>query len=214
MLWLFGTYDDILDDHIVVELNYMLQERGCSFYLSKRVEPREIKADQISRWQEAIDSGETIDLIFLGIEDDGLAYMEYGNTAIIRAITGGYLLPFSEYPETEAKERLLSAYPADYWKLCSFQGENYGVSGSLSNFIRRKNYLMLNLDAAEQAGIKVPEKLDILRLDELLRQADEAGVPSLEGMSALDYCGIRNLRSGMYLKDLSPFIVGKTYLCY
>ena len=62
---------------------------------------------------------------------------------------------------------------------------------------------MLNLDAAEQAGIKVPEKLDILRLDELLRQADEAGVPGLEGMSALDYCGIRNLRSGMYLSTVN-----------
>ena len=201
VLWMFGSHDDILDDHIVAELNYILQQRGCSFYLSKRIEPTEVKVAQVSLWQEALDSGEKIDLIFLGREDNGVAYKQYGNTAVIRAITGGYLLPFSEYPETEAKERLLSAYPEDYWRLCSFKGENYGVSNAVSRyFIQRKWYLMLNLDAAEQAGIEVPEKLDVLNLDDLLMQAADAGIPGMEGMDELAYCGIEPLRSGLYVK--------------
>ncbi len=203
VLWMFGRHEDYLDDHIVAELNYVLQERGCSFYLTKRVEPAELKVGQISLWQEVLDSGEKIDLIFLGHEDDGLAYREYGNTAIVRAITGGYLLPFSEYPETEAKERLLSAYPEAYWRLCSFQGENYGVSNAVSNnCVKRKACLMLNLDAAEQAGIEIPEELDILNLDELLRQAEEAGIPGMESMNELVYCGIKPLNSGLYVKYL------------
>ena len=202
VLWLFGSHEEFLDDHIVAELNYILQERGCSFYLSKRVEPRENKVGQISRWQEALDSGETVDLIFLGAEDIGLAYREYGNTAIVRAITGGYLLPFSEYPETEAKERLLLAYPEEYWRLCRFKGDIYGVSNSLSEFVKQKYYLMLNLDAAEQGRIEIPEELDVLNLDELLRQADEAGIPGIEWTDKHGACGIKNLYSGLYVKYL------------
>lgn len=203
VLWMFGEHEDFLDDHIVAELNYILQQRGYSFYLSKRIEPTEVKVAQVSLWQEALDSGEHIDLIFLGHEDHGVAYKKYGNTAVIRAITGGYLLPFSEYPETEAKERLLSAYPEDYWRLCSFQGENYGVSNAVSKYcVKRKWYLMLNLDAAEQAGIEVPEKLDILNLDDLLKQAEEAGIPGMEAMNEMTYCGIRSLHSGLYVKYL------------
>ena len=203
VLWVFGWNERYLDDHIVAELNHILQERGCSFYLSKRIEPVEVRVDQISLWQEALDSGETVDLIFLGSEDSGLAYKEYGNTAIVRAITGGYLLPFSQYPETEAKERLRSAYPEEYWKLCSFKGENYGVSNAVSNYyIKRKQCLMLNLDAAEKAGIEVPEKLDILNLDELLRQAEEAGIPGMDSMDQFTYCGIESLFSGLYVKYL------------
>ena len=201
VLWLFGMHERYLDDHIVAELNYILQERGCSFYLSKRVEPEEVKVAQISLWQEALDSGENIDLIFLGREDHGTAYKKYGNTAIVRAIKGGYLLPFSEYPETKAKERLLSAYPEDYWRLCSFQGENYGVSNFVSNYcIKQKECLMLNLDAAEQAGIEIPEELDVLNLDELLRQAEEVGIPGMGSMDEISYCGFESLYSGLYVK--------------
>ncbi len=204
VLWLFGQHERYLDDHMVAELNHILQERGCSFYLSKRIEPVEVRVGQISLWQEALDAGETVDLIFLGSEDIGLAYKEYGNTAVLRAITGGYLLPFSQYPETEAKERLLSAYPEDYWRLCSFQGENYGVSNAVSNYcIKQKDCLMLNLDAAEQAGIEIPEELDILNLDELLKQAEEAGIPGMSSsVSELDYCGLEPLFSGLYVKYL------------
>ena len=202
VLWMFGDHDRILDDHIVAELNYILQQRGYSFYLSKRIEPTEVKVAQVSLWQEALDSGEKIDLIFLGHEDNGVAYKQYGNTAVIRAIQGEYLLPFSEYPETEAKERLLSAYPEDYWRLCSFRGENYGVSNVVSRACQSKYYLMLNLDAAEQAGIEVPETLDILHLDELLKQAEEAGLPGMEAMNEMTYCGIRSLDSGLYVKYL------------
>ena len=204
VLWLFGQHERYLDDHILAELNHILQERGCSFYLSKRIEPVEVRVGQISLWQEALDAGETVDLIFLGSEDIGLAYKKYGNTAVLRAITGGYLLPFSEYPETEAKERLLSAYPEDYWRLCSFRGENYGVSNSVSNYcIKQKACLMLNLDAAEQAGIEIPEELDILNLDELLKQAEEAGIPGMSSsVSELDYCGLEPLDSGLYVKYL------------
>lgn len=201
VLWLFEDHERYLDDHIVAELNYILQERGCSFYLSKRVETRENKVGQISLWQEALDSGEKIDLIFFGHEDNGLAYKKYGNTAIIRAITGGYLLPFSEYPETEAKERLLAAYPEDYWRLCSFQGENYGVSNYVSNYrIKERNCLMINLDAAEQAGIMLPEELDIMNLDALFQQAAAAGIPGMGSVAAQIYCGIRPLDSGLYVK--------------
>ena len=200
VLWMFGSHEDYLDDHMVAELNYILQQRGCSFYLTKRVEPKEVKVAQISLWQEALDSGEKIDLILLGNEDHGVAYRQYGNTAVIRAITGGYLLPFSEYPETEAKERLLSAYPEDYWRLCSFRGENYGISGAVSRYCQSKDYLMLNLDAAEQAGIEVPEKLDILHLDELLEQAEKAGIPGMEAMDEISYCGFIFLDSGLYVK--------------
>ncbi len=200
VLWMFGSHEDKLDDHMLAELNYILQERGCSFYLTKKVEPAEVKLGQISRWQEALDVGEQVDLIYLGNEDDGIAYREYGNTAIIRAIMGGYLLPFSEYPETEAKERLLAAYPEDYWKLCSFQGENYGVSNSVSAYIKRKDYILFNLDAAEQAGIAPPEELDIWNLDELLSQAEAAGVPGFSWSNALDICGIKNLDCGLYVK--------------
>ena len=199
-LWMFGSHEEYLDDHIVAELNYILQERGYAFYLTKRVEPKENKVGQISRWQETLDSGETIDLIYLGDEDNGLAYKEYGNTAILRAITGGYLLPFFEYPETEAKERLLSAYPEAYWKLCSFEGENYGVSHSVADAVKGNNYLMLNLDAAESLGIEIPETLDVLQLDEMLRMAEEAGIPGMESMSALTYNGIMCLDSGLYVK--------------
>ena len=204
VLWMFGHHERYLDDHMVAELNHILQERGCSFYLTKRVEPQEVRIDQISRWQEALDAGETVDLIFLGSEDSGLAYREYGNTAILRAITGGYLLPFSQCPETEAKERLLSAYPEDYWRLCSFRGENYGVSNAVSNYcIKQKDCLMLNLDAAEQAGIEIPEELDILNLDELLKQAEEAEIPGMSSsVSELNYCGLEPLFSGLYVKYL------------
>lgn len=203
VLWMFGRHEDYLDDHVVAELNYILQERGCSFYLTKRVEPEENKVGQISLWQEVLDSGEKIDLIFLGNEDDGLAYRQYGNTAIVRAIKGGYLLPFCEYPETEAKERLLAAYPESYWRLCSFQGENYGVSNAVSNYcVKRKACLMFNLDAAEKAGIEIPEKLDVLNLDGLLKQAEEAGIPGMESMDELVYCGIKPLVSGLYVKYL------------
>jgi len=197
---MFGSHEDKLDDHMLAELNYILQERGCSFYVTKKVEPAEVKLGQISRWQEALDAGEQVDLIYLGNEDTGIAYKAYGNTAIIRAITGGYLLPFSEYPETEAKERLLAAYPEDYWKLCGFQGENYGVSNSVSAYIKRKDYILFNLDAAEQAGIAPPEELDIWNLDELLSQAEAAGVPGFSRSNALDYCGIKDLNCGLYVK--------------
>ena len=204
VIWLFGQHEMYLDDHIVAELNHILQERGCSFYLTKRIEPTEVKVAQISLWQEVLDSGENIDLIYLGHEDHGTAYKKYGNTAIVRAITGGYLLPFSEYPETEAKERLLSAYPEDYWRLCSFQGENYGVSNAVSNYcIKQKKCLMLNLDAAEKAGIEIPEKLDVLNLDELLRLAEKAGIPEMSNsVEGLSYCGFESLCSGMYVKYL------------
>lgn len=203
VLWMFESQEEFLDDHIVAELNHILQERGYAFYLTKKVEPEENRVGQISRWQEALDSGESVDLIFLGSEDGGMAYREYGNTAIVRAITGGYLLPFSEYPETEAKERLLSAYPEDYWRLCGFQGENYGVSNAVSNYcVKRKSYLMFNLDAAEEAGIEIPEELDVLNLDELLRQAEEAGIPGMDSMNEFDYCGIESLYSGLYVKNL------------
>ena len=202
VLWMFESQEEFLDDHIVAELNHILQERGYDFYLTKRMEPAENKVGQISRWQETLDSGESVDLIFLGSEDGGMAYREYGNTAIVRAITGGYLLPFSEYPETEAKERLLSAYPEAYWRLCSFQGENYGVSNAVSNCVKRKSYLMLNLDAAEAAGIEIPEELDILNLDVLLRQAEEAGIPGMDVMDELTYCSLEPLSSGLYIKYL------------
>ena len=201
VLWMFEMVaGDPLDEYILAELNYILQQRGYSFYLTKKIEPYENRIDQISLWQEALDSGETVDLLYLGIEDTGLAYREYGNTAVIRAIEGGYLLPFSQYPETEARERLLAAYPEEYWWLCSFGGENYGVSNTLFNFIKQKNYLMLNLDAAAQAGIEVPEELDVLNLDELLQQAEEAGVPGIEWRDSMGQSGIRNLNSGLYVK--------------
>lgn len=200
VLWMFEMVEDCLDEYILAELNHILQERGCSFYLTRRIEPDENKIAQISLWQEALDSGEKIDLIYFGNEDNGLAYKKYGNTAIVRAITGGYLLPFSKYPETETKERLLSAYPESYWKLCSFKGENYGVSGSVTSFLKRNNCLMLNLDAAQQAGIEVPEELDVWNLDELLRQAEKAGIPGMGSVNALEYCGIKSLSSGLYIK--------------
>lgn len=200
VLWMFGSHEDYLDNHMLAELNYILQERGCSFYLTKKVEPAKVMLGQISQWQETLDAGEQVDLIYLGNEDDGIAYREYGNTAIIRAITEGYLLPFSEYPETEAKERLLAAYPEEYWKLCSFKGENYGVSNSVASMIKQKTCLMLNLDAAEKAGIEPPEELDIINLDNLLSQAEEAGIPGVEWSNALEYCGIENLNCGLYVK--------------
>ncbi len=196
----FEMLADPLDEYILAELNYILQERGYAFYLTKKIEKDEIRIDQISLWQEALDSGETVDLLYLGVEDTGLAYREYGNTAVMRAIEGGYLLPFSRYPETEAKERLLAAYPEEYWKLCSVGGENYGVSEYLSRFAKERKYLMLNLDAAAKAGIEVPEKLDVLNLDELLQRAEEAGVPGIEGLDSMDYCGIKDLNSGLYVK--------------
>lgn len=196
----FEMLADPLDEYILAELNYILQERGYAFYLTKKIEKDEIRIDQISLWQEALDSGETVDLLYLGVEDTGLAYREYGNTAVMRAIEGGYLLPFSRYPETEAKERLLAAYPEEYWKLCSVGGENYGVSEYLSRFVKERKYLMLNLDAAAKAGIEVPEELDVLNLDELLQQAEEAGVPGIEGLDPMEYCGIKNLNSGLYVK--------------
>ena len=201
VLWMFEMVaGDPLDEYILAELNYILQQRGYSFYLTKKIEPYENRIDQISLWQEALDSGETVDLLYLGNEDTGLAYREYGNTAVVRAITGGYLLPFSQYPETEAKARLLSAYPEEYWRLCSFGGDNYGVSNTLSNFLKQKNYLMLNLDAAAQMGIELPEELDVMNLDELLQQAEEAGVPGIEGLDPMGDCGIRDLNSGLYVK--------------
>jgi len=200
VLWMFGSYEDNLDDHMLAELNYILQKRGYSFYLTKKVEPAEVKPGQISRWQEALDAGEQVDLVFLGGVNDGIAYKEYGNTTIIRAITGGYLLPFSEYPETEAKERLLAEYPEEYWKLCSFQGENYGVSNSVATLIKQNGYLLFNLDAAEKVGIEPPEELDVLNLDELLSQAEEAGIPGVEWSNALEYCGIEHLNCGLYVK--------------
>lgn len=61
---------------------------------------------------------------------------------------------------------------------------------------------MLNLDAAEQAGIEIPEELDILNLDELLKQAEEAGIPGMDSMDALAYCGLEPLFSGLYVKYL------------
>lgn len=200
VLWMFGSHEMHLDDHMLAELNYILQQRGCSFYLTKKVEPAEVKVDQISRWQEALDAGEQVDLIYLGNEDINIAYKAYGNTAVIRAITGGYLLSFSDYPETEAKERLLAAYPEEYWKLCSFQGENYGVSNTVSSLSKQKRYLLFNLDAAEQAGIEVPEELDIWNLDELLSQAEAAGVPGFSWSDVLETCGIKNLKCGLYVK--------------
>lgn len=199
-LWMFEMLEDCLDEYILAELNHILQERDCSFYLTRRIEPRENTLAQISLWQEALDAGEAIDLLYFGNEDIGKAYKKYGNTAIVRAITEGYLLPFSEYPETEAKERLLAAYPEEYWELCSFKGENYGVSNSVSNYVKKWNCLMLNLDAAEQAGITVPETLDVLRLDDLLMQAEEAGIPGMSRVDVFSYCGIKSLYSGLYVK--------------
>lgn len=62
---------------------------------------------------------------------------------------------------------------------------------------------MLNLDAAEQAGIEIPEELDILSLDELLRQAEEAGLPGMSSsVDELSYCGFEPLDSGLYVKYL------------
>ena len=201
-LWMFEMMEDCLDEYILAELNHILQQRGCSFYLTRRIEPRENTLAQISLWQEALDAGEAIDLLYFGNEDIGKAYKKYGNTAIVRAITEGYLLPFSEYPETEAKERLLAAYPEEYWELCSFKGENYGVSNSVSNYVKKWNCLMLNLDAAEQAGITVPETLDFLKLDDLLMQAEEAGIPGMSSVDVFSYCGIKSFYSGLYVKYL------------
>lgn len=201
-LWMFEMLEDCLDEYILAELNHILQERGCSFYLTRRIEPRENTLAQISLWQEALDAGEAIDLLYFGNEDIGKAYKKYGNTAIVRAIKEGYLLPFSEYPETEAKERLLAAYPEEYWELCSFKGENYGVSNSVSSYVKKRNCLMLNLDAAEQAGIAVPESLDVLKLDDLLMQAEEAGIPGMSSVDVFSYCGIKSLYSGLYVKYL------------
>ena len=41
-----------------------------------------------------------------------------------------------------------------------------------------------------------------MNLDELLQQADEAGIPGVNSIQALVYCGIKDLKSGLYIKYL------------
>ena len=198
VLFLQGSSGVLYDEHVETALNLLLQERGYSFYITIRTE--ENYGFPLSKWQEMLDAGEKIDLIYFDGEDVAKNYEVYGNKSTMRAILEGYLLPFSQYPETDAKKSLLSAYPDSYWELSSFQGENYGVFGSVSDLVKNKTYVMLNLDAAEQAGIKVPEQLELTKLDELLQQAEGAGIPGVTGLSEMKYSGIYLLPGGMYLK--------------
>lgn len=187
-----------LDEDIVTALNQMLQEKGYSFYLT--VERGGSSISSPGEWQEALDSGKKLDLLYFWVENIQKAYEAYGNRSIMRAIKDGYMLPISEYPETEAKQRLLEAYPMEYWELNSFQGENYGISGAVSNEIKERSYVMLNLDAAEQIGIDIPEQLELANLDELLQQAAEAGIPGIYGIHSMTYSNIFPLDCGVYLK--------------
>lgn len=199
VLWLPEFSADLIDKHIVVELNHILQSRGYSFYLTVKQEyPRE-KLDSPCIWQEVLDSGEQVDLIYMDdLRDGEQAVPIYGEQAIVRAIQGGYLLPFSAYPETEAKERLLAAYPESYWKLCRFSGENYGVSRYMCD-VWADSYLLWNLDAAAKAGLSAPEELDVMHLDEMLEQAAAAGVPGayLSEFESFE-TGFEKLSRGLY----------------
>lgn len=187
-----------LDEYVVAALNLWLQERGYSFYLT--VLEEELKVMELSKWQERIDSGEQIDLIYFTGEDRTGTYDAYGEVNLIRAIQGGYLLPFSEYPDIEAKQSLWEAYPDSYWELSSFKGEIYGISEEVSDLIRNKCYVMLNLDAAERIGLTITEQLELTNLDALLQQAEDAGIPAIYGLSGMEYSGIQILLSGLYLK--------------
>ncbi len=198
VLFLQGSSGTLYDEHVETALNLLLQERGYSFYVTIRTE--ENYGFPLSKWLEMLDAGEKIDLIYFEGEDVAKNYEVYGNKSTMRAILEGYLLPFSQYPETDAKKSLLSAYPDSYWELSSFQGENYGVFGSISDLVKNKTYVMLNLDAAEQAGIKVPEQLELTELDGLLQQAEDAGIPGVVGLDEMTYSGIYLLPGGMYLK--------------
>lgn len=198
VLFLQGSSGTLYDEHVEAALNLLLQERGYSFYVTIRTE--ENYGFPLSKWQEMLDAGEKIDLIYFGGEDVAKNYEVYGNRNTMRAILEGYLLPFSQYPDTDAKKSLLSAYPDSYWELSSFQGENYGVSGSVSDLVKNKTYVMLNLDAAEQAGIEVPEQLELTQLDGLLHQAEDAGIPGVVGLDEMTYSGIYLLPGGLYLK--------------
>lgn len=187
-----------LEQEIVMALNWMLREKGYSFYLT--VERGGSSVSSPGEWLEALESGEKLDLLYFCTENTPKVYEDYGNRSILRAIKEGYLLPFSEYPETEEKQRLFEAYPMEYWELNAVQGEIYGIAGSVSNTIKEKNYVMLNLDAAEQLGIAIPEQLNLENLDELLQQAEEAGIPGIYGIQRLIYSNIFPLSCGLYLK--------------
>lgn len=194
---------DGINEDVETALNILLQKRGTNFYLNIQSEnPLSIS---LSKWQERIDAGENIDLIAFSLEDVARTYNQYGNVSPMRAISGGYLLPFSEYPQTEAKERLLAAYPEGYWELCRVNGELYGVSGAVSRMIRYNDYVMLNLDAAQKAGITAPEQLDLANLDEMLSMAAEAGIPGIEThLSPLEICNITLLPCELYLQYQGP----------
>ncbi len=191
-----------LEDEIMTALNLLLQKRGYSFYL-KIQDEYPVSVDS-TKWQEKIDNGENIDLITFLPEDQVLAYDKYGSNSVMRAISGGYLLPFSEYPKTEAKERLLAAYPEGYWELCRVNGEFYGISESLSSLIKQNEYVLFNLDAARKAGITEPEQLDLANLDEMLSKATEAGIPGIYRLAALEACDITMLPCELYLQYQGP----------
>ncbi len=187
-----------LDEYVVAELNVILQERGYPFYLV--VQEEKLSSVTLSKWQEKLDAGEKIDLIYFSGEDMAGTYEQYGNVSIMRAIQGEYLIPFSEYPDVEAKQRLLDAYPDSYWELSCYEGENYGVSGSVSDLIRNKEYIMLNLDGAEQIGLEIPEQLNLATLDAALQDAEAHGIPGIKWLTAIDMCGIELLPGGLYLE--------------
>lgn len=190
-------WDIGLDEVLIDALNQLLQEKGYSFYLS--IEMKDISSLSLSKWQEKIDSGEAIDLLAFTVEDRTKTYNEYGNTSVLRAIEEGYLLPFSEYPEIEAKFNLLAAYPARYWDLCSVNGEIYGVSPYVTGLIQEKNFLLLNLEAAKAADISVPEQLVLTNLDEMLTKASDKGIMGCY-IDALTACNITWLPSGLYFQ--------------
>lgn len=206
VLYLSNASADLFDEYMQAALNRLLQERGYSFYVTRRTTDVLEYWDQISHgylneWQELLDAGEKVDLVYLdGYSDTDTSYELFGGLSFIRAIQEGYLLPFSQYPETDAKRRLLSAYPESYWELSSFRGEIYGIYGSVSDLVKCREYIMFNLDAAEQAGIEAPEQLEMTNLDALLQQAEDAGIPGMDSFYVSTYSRIYSLVCGLYLK--------------
>lgn len=183
-----------LDDTTLYELNTIIADKGYNFYISVL---EEVRTDYVSGWcKRYLNSGNQVDLVCTsGNSGNSIST----TTQTVEIIREGLLLPYSEYPEMEEKEVLWRTYPEPVWNMWSVLGEVYGVR--YVNYPFSPAVLTINLELAENLGIKVPEYLTLTELDEYLELAAKNGYYPIVGVSpVLAYAGYDEVKPGLYVK--------------
>ena len=194
----------MFDGQLLDTLNRYLQEKGYNFYLTARFSDYyKVKPDSVEE-ADAMEKRKVWDDIEEGIKPDLLFVYNTADEAFgdfipdfYKAVAEKQIVPFAEYPKTEAAESFQSALPAEYRKFSSFGGECYGWKEYRDELIA---CIYFDLDAVEKIGMEIPEKLDFLNLDSLLQTASEQGIVPLDITDADNLGGFERLNSGLFLK--------------